>query len=572
MKALAARFRGPEAAFLFAALLALLTASPCAALPGDGERALLLVREGTLLLDSGNTPDARAYALRALEFDERSADAHVLLARIASSSGRHDLAAGEYALALALGGARVVPASRTRVALATSLVRMRRNGEALEALRGIEASELDVEALLLMGRASWRSGDLAGARLVAREATRLFPAAADAYVLLAQIEGADNRSGEARRALEAGRARLPESPAILLAMIGDARSAQSASELAGAYFALRSRKPETDALAALAAMRHDPGHAESYLDRFLAADGARDLENVREATALLADAAAPLAVLTRALGSWSGERLSDADRDGFPDHRYRISEGKLSQWGVDSDQDGLEEVVVEVAAGGLPTAALFQGEPPGDGPGLPEEQTLWIGYASYPWVGRAVFSQRGLRREYDLLPTAFRLPLADSFRLDIEPRLPADFLPPAEARIRAASASCSDYLLPEGLLVARCRLLDGGIASLDADVDGDGREDHSVQFRAGVPVSGRRDLDNNGTFETRELYEGGVLARIEVDTDGDGLAEYARSYAGEWNETWDIDSDGIMDVERSRGLVRRLRSLAGIGEQERASP
>ena len=76
----------------------------------------------------------------------------------------------------------------------------------------------------------------------------------------------------------------------------------------------------------------------------------------------------------------------------------------------------------------------------------------------------------------------------------------------------------------------------------------------------------------NGTFETRELYEGGVLARIEVDTDGDGLAEYARSYAGEWNETWDIDSDGIMDVERSRGLVRRLRSLAGIGEQERASP
>lgn len=570
MKPLAALLHRPEAAFLAAAVFVLLTVSPCPALPGDTERALLLVRQGTLLADAGRSSDARDYALRALEFDEGSADAHVLLGRIAASAGRHDVAADEYALSLSLGGPRASPESKTRAALAASLFHMRNAAAALETLRGIGAGEMDGEALVLSGRAMLQSGDLAGARSAAREATRLFPDSAEAYVLLSRIERLDNRTAEARRALEAGRARLPESATILVALLAEARSAQSAVELWAAYSALRFRTPETDAAAALAAMRHDPAHADTYLERFLAADGPRNLEDLTEARAILKGAPGPLAVLNRALEGWSGERLSDSDRDGHPDHRYRMAGGKLSQWGVDGDQDGLEEAVVEVSPGGLPVSVLLQGWPEAGGPALAEEHTVWIGYATYPWVSRAVFSQRRLRREYVLLPMAFRLPLLESGRTPSDPLLPAGFQPPAEARVRAASATCTDTLLPEEVFLARSRLLDGAIVRLDADVDGDGREDHTVQFRGGMPVSGKRDLDNDGTFETQESYEGGALVRIEVDLDGDGLAEYGKRYEGEWSETWDLDADGLMDVERSRGLVRRLRSLAGLDDpQER---
>jgi hypothetical protein len=142
--------------------------------------------------------------------------------------------------------------------------------------------------------------------------------------------------------------------------------------------------------------------------------------------------------------------------------------------------------------------------------------------------------------------------------------LPVGFTAPREADLRRQAWRCDDFRLPEGTLLARCELLDGAIVRVDEDTDGDGKVDHIVLYRDGLPATGKRDLDGDGVFETAELYAGGALRKIEVDVGGDGKPDYVRTYQGGGSEAWDLDADGVMDLERSQGVLRELRTAAGL--------
>jgi hypothetical protein len=85
-----------------------------------------------------------------------------------------------------------------------------------------------------------------------------------------------------------------------------------------------------------------------------------------------------------------------------------------------------------------------------------------------------------------------------------------------------------------------------------------------VEYSQGQPVSGRRDLDRDGVFETRESYSGGRLAGLSVDRDGDGRPEYREQFGPEGSRRlWDYDDDGRADsreMESADGLLREFSS------------
>jgi len=561
MSRLAAALRNPRAALVASSLsLCFLTAETAGALPGDPSRADLLVAQGASLLEAGRIVEAQGYAARSLEFDETSPDAHALLGRIWLAEGRYDRGALEFGRALASGGFRVSLEADSRKALAGALLRLRRYGEVAEVLARVGLGDIDETCLLLDARAALRRGDIEEARGKAREASRRYPDSAEAYILVSDIERHDNRFGEARKVLETARARLPADPSVMVALLRDARVGEGRETLVPAYFALSARRPETDAAAAVAAMRLDPGAAGSYLDGFLAAGGAGNLEQLEAVRSLLAGAGDAVAKLDGALATWTGVRLSDTDGDGFPDHRYRLEQGALVEWGVDDNQDGLEELQVTMGKDGVPLRVTFQEWAGRSDPQKELGEALTLEYAGYPWVRRALYRQSARRREYELDPEAYRFRVLRAGRPATSPLLPSDFGAPREADIRGASWRCSDYLLPQELLLARCQLSGGAIVRVDADTDGDGRMDHIVLYREGLPVEGKRDLDEDGTYETHEEYVDGILVRIEIDADGDGKPEYVRSYIGGGSEAWDLDSDGTLDVERARGVTRELRA------------
>ena len=522
------------------------------AAPGDAGRSERLVRQGRALAD--NPTEARAYALRALEFSPRDPDALALLGSIQALEGRRDLAADSLRSALASGVLRVYAAEDVRRALAGVLIGLRRYEEALEVLGPLGPST-GPEALVLGARASARLGRLDASRGILEDATRVHPQWAEAWVDLAMTQRALNQFAQSRAALEAGRSRHPLDPSIHLALITEERASAARKARLAAYFDLPSRPPRTDATAAVLGARYDAERTAFYLDRFLQADGPRYGELVDQLGAELADDALELARLREALAGWTGVRQWDLDEDGFGEYRYVYQTGRLLSWVADLDQDGLEDATVTQGDGGMPASVVFRDlvDQPLEGAAI---EAVW---GAYPWLVRAtmLWPQRG--RTYELVPRSFRVRVLGN---EAEPpRIPEDFRPPRESEIRAFSSSYRDTV--DGVDVARATLSGGALVRLEADTDGDGRIEHVVRYRDGSPEAGERDVDADGVFETREYYLSGTLERLEMDTDGDGRVDYVRRPGDPGLQAWDLDADGELDVQRSAEVRVALRRLYG---------
>jgi hypothetical protein len=94
-------------------------------------------------------------------------------------------------------------------------------------------------------------------------------------------------------------------------------------------------------------------------------------------------------------------------------------------------------------------------------------------------------------------------------------------------------------------------LLNGETVRIDEDPDPRGRYRRYVLFAGGTPVTGYRDLDDDGRFEVSEQYARGALQRIALDQDGDGNQELVELFeAGSplaSEKRWDYDDDGRFD-------------------------
>jgi hypothetical protein len=123
----------------------------------------------------------------------------------------------------------------------------------------------------------------------------------------------------------------------------------------------------------------------------------------------------------------------------------------------------------------------------------------------------------------------------------------AEYLSPRAADSAADSAAAADRVYT---------LLNGETVRVDQDPDREGRYRRYVLFAESRPVSGRRDMDGDGVFETSEQYTTGMLRSLVLDQDGDGNPEFTELFytgAPESSEKrWDYNSDGRFD---SRQIV-----------------
>ena len=97
--------------------------------------------------------------------------------------------------------------------------------------------------------------------------------------------------------------------------------------------------------------------------------------------------------------------------------------------------------------------------------------------------------------------------------------------------------------------------------SVRADRDMNGTADHELDVHDGRVVAGRRDLDEDGVFETTEVYGPEGLEALVIDTTGDGRVDYVYEPLG-GTMAWDLDEDGFLDIRRyivnGRALVEDL--------------
>jgi tetratricopeptide (TPR) repeat protein len=167
---------------------------------------------------------------------------------------------------------------------------------------------------------------------------------------------------------------------------------------------------------------------------------------------------------------------------------------------------------------------------------------------------------------YDLRPAALELPILGE-QVDWGSSVPDAAL---DLQFTDALPIVSDedlrrgafrrYSLEQGERVTQW-LSAGEITREEADRDGDGRVDHRLLFESGVPISGIRDVDDDGRFEVSEQYQNGSLRFIAVDDDDDGVAEYMERHGEDLRLSWDLNEDGEIDVEELRRGRREIQRV-----------
>jgi len=265
------------------------------------------------------------------------------------------------------------------------------------------------------------------------------------------------------------------------------------------------------------------------------------------------------------LAEYNGIAERDEDGNGFWEHRFTFSQGRLERWEADRNQDGVLEYDV-VLSSRVPRS--LETSPEG----------FRISYGAYPEVEAVDVVAGDVRRRYRLPAgqLTYRILSED---LDWGSAVPGPAFP---FRLADPPPVLSEELLREnafrlelgsqGGSVTRVLTLEEGVVLREViDEDGDGRIDHMIQYEAGVRVSGMRDADRDGRFEVAEQYEDGELALLLVDADGDNTYEYRERLQPEASVSWDYDGDGVIDARElraGRGEVLRQFSIDGDGEFE----
>jgi tetratricopeptide (TPR) repeat protein len=281
------------------------------------------------------------------------------------------------------------------------------------------------------------------------------------------------------------------------------------------------------------------------------------------------------------VAGYSGDRIVDDDGDGLYEELYRYRDGQLELWLVDENQDGLPEARIQYRKSEPDRIAFPSGEA--------AENSVEYVYSRYPYLKQLVYLSGGSRRVYELIP--FRYTFQALRPVTVEAPI-AEIAPSMAVPVASAGSTAGAGEIPSpgaghplGRQLVLFRLLsevdarsrssrmveylstrsaDGDAAAdrvytllnsetvrIDQDPDREGRYRRYVLFADGRPVSGRRDLDGDGVFETSEQYAVGLLRSLVLDQDGDGNPEFTELFeAGEPERSekrWDYNSDGRFD-------------------------
>ncbi len=525
-------------------------------------------------LGGGRDEEAVGFAETSLEFDERNSDAHHLLA-VSLSDRQHATRRVVEHLEQSLQAQRfrITEEPEARLLLAETYIRIGNPTGALELLDAPAAGAPEPELLYLSARALLARGDVTSAEQAALRGRRLYPD--DPRFVLFLLRRDPSPGPRTGRWLDANVSEAPTYLDGLLYYAERVGAPERAMELSARYLELGGEDPKVALIRAEAAGEGASGQAdaggddaaearEAAWELFVRMNGLRDKAAVEQMYALLPDGELRARVRD-VLAEYNGTAERDEDGNGFWEHRFTFSQGRLERWEADRNQDGVLEYDV-VLSSRVPRS--LETSPEG----------YRISYGTYPEVESVDVVAGDVRRRYRLPAgqLTYRILSED---LDWGSAVPGPAFP---FRLADPPPVLSEELLrenafrlelgPQGGSVTRVLTLEEGVVLREViDEDGDGRIDHMIQYEAGVRVSGMRDADRDGRFEVAEQYEDGELALLLVDADGDNTYEYRERLQPEASVSWDYDGDGVIDARElraGRGEVIRQFSIDGDGEFE----
>ncbi len=232
--------------------------------------------------------------------------------------------------------------------------------------------------------------------------------------------------------------------------------------------------------------------------------------------------------------SFSGEILFDDNSDGYFDRRIEYEGGELKSLALDRDQNGEYERVVRLSER-APRGLRFLGVTEVDAQ-----------YGSYPNLKRAVYSTSSERIGLELVP----------YEVDFDILIEEQWSPLSPPTI-AEGESFPDFetLLPYASRIERNaeasrQLYDA--SQRRSTIYPTARREERIEgrFLDGELEQRMRDIDGDGIDELTENYRDGQLISILYDGNGNNRAEYKEIYQnGERIRLWDIDEDGTYDYE-----------------------
>ncbi|MCX7655853.1 MAG: hypothetical protein N2Z76_04950 [Treponemataceae bacterium] len=271
------------------------------------------------------------------------------------------------------------------------------------------------------------------------------------------------------------------------------------------------------------------------------------------------------------LRNFSGVITEDQDTDGWPEVQLTYTQGQLSLYSYDADQDGIPELVIWTD-GGIPLKARLRYENKGTDelerkkPWLEgfsfsfsdKEQTwLELEWQPYPRIGQVKVENTFFitnPEEFQWAPLRF-IPLmrTTSGQTFVYPSLE---IPLPRITERSLWSFAVTILRPGKIMPGSWEQLEvqGGVIQRSTETY-QGKVLRETFYERGLPVRETLDTDQDGRMESRKryFYKSSLNEQLEnreslleSDFDGDGLYEYGEELFrdGKLVKTWDLDRNG----------------------------
>lgn len=372
------------------------------------------------------------------------------------------------------------------------------------------------------------------------DSLKRFPGFPEFYILYADYLEQTGNIDAARDIINQGLEKAPENTGLLLAKIKLTPESSDAAQLLSAYFEKGGNALEAYVLA-LSLSADNPDY---YLDMYLEHQGNKDIPLLDRIKTILHDKEEQFQGFWEKVDGYSGTRIVDFNRDGFPEEIYHYKEGILYLWQRDYNQDGIPEIEIGFI-NSFPSFVRFFAA---------EGQVIYGKYSTYPYIESFTFLNNEIGEEYLLLPLqytyrVFQDPEPDPEKLQLPFR--PSFSPPLQKDIREIAFTLKERF--NETLIAQYELLKGAYVSVSKDTDKNGTMDYFVHYNNGRIAKGKRDLDGDGYYEITEFYENGNLTKITYhDPLRDNYPDCIQFFnaKGEIFEThWDYNGDGIIDAK-----------------------
>ncbi len=527
----------------------LLAAAPVFAQTSDAAstQADAYLAEARRALEAGSSESARSLTETALALAPEYSEALYMRARVdAGDRARTRAVRGDLSRAVASASWRRTDPGEADLALAEVLLRTSALAEAQPLIERLSREKTEeYSSLLLLARLREKQGAAALAQRAFADGVLRFPGVEQFPLLLSRSLDKAEKAAAAKTVVATALKEMPDSLALLL------RAAELETKIALRLRAveLYLSKGGADPLAPLLALEAKPKDAGRYLALVVERGGLASVDIAMRASRATAGRKDLSASLAGALARYSGFRDLDGDGDGFYEERWELSDGTVTRWVRDRDQDGVPELAADFQRGS-PAALSVE---------LDAGSPLMYRYSRYPALDSVSENSAGLARTLLLVPYTLAAPFLDAGRAGapatpgMVPRPLLRPTLPTRERLAEAAWRVEERSVDGGALVRRIDSVKGATTFVEEDLDGDGRLDHRVWYENGSPARGARDLTGDGIFEATEVYRNGKLWKSAVDTDGSGVADYTEVFGVSPVRLWDYNEDGKDDSRASEG-------------------